>query len=194
MGGCGSTRWGWRSTRATTDEVLALDIRLLARHGVFTADHGDVVRRTISWTALGEERGQIGIEYAGATPQRITLHYCVHGPGEQTREVSKSIAVGRTACHFGDERVWFICPRCATRRAMLHAVGGVFQCRVCHDLAYRSTRESPSKRVRRDGGRLGQSAEAHPLGNVTRNLPPTFGAGPRTSAPELNRDAIRAYQ
>jgi hypothetical protein len=143
MGGYGSTRWGRRSTRATTDAVLALDIRLLARHGVFAADHGDVVRGTISWTVLGEERGRIGVAYAGATPQRITLHYCVHGPGGQTPEVTASIAVGRTACHFGGERVWFICPRCATRRAMLHAVGGVFQCRGCHDLAYASTREYP---------------------------------------------------
>jgi hypothetical protein len=142
MGGYGSTRWRWRSTRATTDQFLALDIRLLARHGFFTADHGDVVRGTISWTALGEERGQIGIEYAGATPQSITLHYRVHGSGEQTPDVTASIAVGRTACHFGGERVWFICPRCAMRRAMFHAVGGVFQCRGCHDLAYASTREN----------------------------------------------------
>jgi len=139
MGGYGSTRWGWRSTRATTDEVLALDIRLLARHGVFIVDYGDVVRGTISWTCLGEARGRIGVAYAGATPQRITLHYRVHGPGEP-RDVTASIAVGRTACHFGGERVWFICPSCDTRRAILHAVGGVFQCRECHDLTYASTR------------------------------------------------------
>jgi hypothetical protein len=142
MGGFGSTRWGWRSTRATTDEFLALDIRLLAQHGFFAAGYGDVIRGIISWTALGEERGQIGVEYAGATPQRITLHYCVHGLGEQMRDVTASIAVGRTACHFGGERVWFLCPSCGTRRALLHAIGGVFQCRGCHDLAYASTRET----------------------------------------------------
>src|SRR4051812_467987 len=105
MGGYGSTRWGWRSTRATTDAVLALDIRVLARHGFFTADHGDVVRGTISWTALGKERGRIGVAYAGATPQRITLHYLVHGPGEQMPKVTEPITVTRTACHFGGERV-----------------------------------------------------------------------------------------
>ena len=142
MGGYGSTRWGWRSTRATTDEVLALDIRLLAQHGYFIAKPGEKVQGTISWTSLGEERGRIGVEYAGATPQRITLHYCAYGLGEQTPEVTESIAVGRTACHFVGERVWFLCPSCGTRRAMLHAVGGVFQCRECHDLAYASTRET----------------------------------------------------
>ena len=101
MGGYGSTRWGWRSTRATTDEFLALDIRLLARRGYFTAEPGDVVRGTISWTAWARRAGRIGVEYAGATPQRITLQYCVHGPGEQMPDVTESIAVGRTACHFG---------------------------------------------------------------------------------------------
>ena len=70
---------------------------LLARHGFFTADQVTWSEAPISWTALGEERGRIGVEYAGAAPQRITLHYCVHGPGEQTRDVTESIAVDRTA-------------------------------------------------------------------------------------------------
>src|SRR6188472_1232360 len=120
MGGYGSTRWGWRSTRATTDTVLALDIRLLARHGFFTADRGDVVRGAISWISSGEETGRIGVEYAGANPQRITLHYLVHGPGGQMPKVTEPITLTRTACHFGGERVWFLCPSCGTRRAMLH--------------------------------------------------------------------------
>ncbi len=149
MGGYGSTRWGWRSTRATTDEVLALDIRLLARRGFFAANNGDVARSIISWTSWGEETGQIGVEYADANPQRLTLHYLAHFPGRQTWQATELIEVTRTNCRFGGERVWFVCPGCAARRAMLHAVGGVFRCRVCHHLAYRSTREPSVKRTRR---------------------------------------------
>src|SRR5215207_8028593 len=97
MGGYGSTRWGWRLTRATTDEFLALDIRVLARHGYFTAKHGDVARGTIFWTSLGEETGQIGVEYAGANPRRITFHYQLHVPGERTPKITEPIEVVRTA-------------------------------------------------------------------------------------------------
>jgi hypothetical protein len=162
MGGVGSTRWGWRSTRATTDTALALDVRVLARNGSFAAKHGDVARSIISWTSPCQESGQIGVEYVGTNPRRITLHYLVQIPGGQRRQVAEPIEVTRTHCHFGGQRVWFICPGCGARRALLHAVGGVFRCRVCHDLAYRSTRAPSVTRAKPDRHTRLRSADNEP--------------------------------
>jgi hypothetical protein len=41
-----------------------------------------------------------------------------------------------TACNFGGERPWFICPGagCSRRVAVLHAAGKHFLCRHCYDL------------------------------------------------------------
>ncbi len=47
---------------------------------------------------------------------------------------------------YGGACVWFTCPGCGSRRAVLFSAGGVFACRSCHDLAYSSTREDAHER------------------------------------------------
>ncbi len=143
MGGYGSTCWGWRSTRATTDEFLALDIRALARRGYFTAEPGEVATGIEAWSCDGEEVGRVGIHYRGDVPHVMILEYRVRRHDEDWRTIREQIGLDRTRCTFGGSRTWFVCPGCRKRRAVLICVGGVFQCRVCHDLAYRSTREEP---------------------------------------------------
>ena len=160
MGGYGSTRWGWRSTRATTDEFLALDVRALARRGYFAAKPGAVVTGIEAWICAGEEVGRVSVYYGGDVPHFMTLEYRVHRPDEEWHTIRERVGLERTPCTFGGTRPWFVCPGCGTRRAVLFCVGGVFRCRVCHDLAYRSMREPSGKRVRRDGGKLHRSAES----------------------------------
>ncbi len=151
MGGCGSTRWGWRATRATTDGHLALDVRLLTRRGYFAARPGEVAQGIEAWRGDGQELGRINVHYRGDDPQAVTLAYRVGRPREDWHTVRERIELEQTACHAGGERRWFLCPGCRARRAILYAVGGVFRCRTCHDLAYRSTREGAGDRARRRG-------------------------------------------
>jgi hypothetical protein len=158
MGGYGSTRWGWRSTRATTGEFLALDVRALARRGYFTTEPGAVVTGIEAWSYDGEEVGRVGVRYCRDDPHVITLEYRVRRPDEDGYTVQERVGLDRTRYTFGG-LPWFLCPGCGTRRAMLFCVGGLFRCRVCHDLAYRSTREPSAKRARRYGGKLHRSAE-----------------------------------
>jgi hypothetical protein len=49
-----------------------------------------------------------------------------------------------TACNFGGERPWFICPGagCGRRVAVLYGPGRYFLCRHCYDLVYESHREN----------------------------------------------------
>lgn len=48
------------------------------------------------------------------------------------------IELTRTKCHFGGERVWFLCPRCEGRIGVLYPV----VCRCCMKLSYQSEHES----------------------------------------------------
>jgi hypothetical protein len=162
MGGFGSTRWGWRTTRATTDGLLALDVRSLARYGYFAAGSGEVITGSEAWRYHGEEVGRIGVHYRGDDPQAVNLEYQAYRPGEAWQTIRERVELGRTPCTFGGARRWFICPGCGRRCALLYCVGGLFRCRHCHDLAYCSTRHPLSERARRypekEGQQLGSAA------------------------------------
>ena len=162
MGGYGSGRWGWARTRATTDGPLALDVRELARRGLFAAGPGCVAAGVVRWTRRGEAVGRIGVAYRGDEPGVVTLDYETRRPGEDGRRVREAIGLDRTACRLGGSRPWFRCPGCGERRAVLHSVEGLFRCRGCHDLAYGSTREPGWERARRRAGKLRAQLGAEP--------------------------------
>jgi len=54
-----------------------------------------------------------------------------------------------TACNFGGERTWFICPGagCGRRVAVLYGAGRYFLCRHCYELLYESQRENAMYRA-----------------------------------------------
>ena len=146
MGGVGSTRWGWRSTRATTDGVLALDVRVLTQRGYFAAGQGETATGIEIWDLRGEEVGRIGVVYCGYDPEVVTISYSATLPGGSWPQVHERILLERTACYYGGARRWFRCPGCDSRRAVLYCVGGIFRCRACQDLAYASTRKHSATR------------------------------------------------
>jgi hypothetical protein len=114
MGGYGSTRWGWRSTRATTDEFPALDVRALARRGYFSAGPGQVAEGIEVWSSQGSEVGRISVEFRGDDPHIITLEYQVRRPEEDWYAVQERVGLDRTPCALGGSRSWFVCPGCGT--------------------------------------------------------------------------------
>jgi hypothetical protein len=140
MGGYGSTRWGWRSTRATTDEFPALDVRALARRGYFSAGPGQVALGTETWCCDGKEVGRVDVIYRGDEVDAMTLEYVACQTNGNCQVLRERVGLDRTRCALGGSRPWFVCSGCRMRRAVLFCVHGVFRCRVCHDLAYRSTR------------------------------------------------------
>jgi hypothetical protein len=91
-------------------------------------------RRTFTWgdgSIIQAERAEDG--------RRLILHYSY---GD--RNVDLPIALTKSPCHLGGERLWFICPLevlgapCSRRVGTLFAVRGLFGCRHCHRLGYRS--------------------------------------------------------
>ncbi len=133
MGGIGSgQRWG--NGGPTCDGQIALDVRYLSRRGYLKRDAGGGV---LSW----HRRGQViaSVRYA-SEECGLSLFY---------DQCAERIAFAWTRCHLGSERIWFRCPGCATRVAILYHRAGRFRCRRCHGLTYLSQRKRPPERALR---------------------------------------------
>jgi hypothetical protein len=60
-------------------------------------------------------------------------------------QASLSIALAYTPCNFGGKQVWFVCPLCSKRVAILYEGPKSLSCRTCNRLKYRSQyMQSPS--------------------------------------------------
>jgi hypothetical protein len=134
MGGYGSTRWSTTVTRVSTEGLLRLDVRSLARAGALCPG----AAATVTW---GHGVG-ISIEVRPERPDWLQVEYVVREPSVPGRATREAIHMVTTTCHFGGSRVWFACPGCASRRAVLFCLWGWFRCGACHQLAYGSTRLS----------------------------------------------------
>ena len=173
MGGFGSGRsWRRRQARETTDPLPFLDVRYLARHGYLAAGPGREAVGTVAWSRRGQPCGNIVVRHRGDDPDALLLAYRTRRhAGEAWQPVRERVVLERTPCHYGGERVWFRCPGCGGRRAVLHSAGGRFRCRACHDLAYGSTREDRAGRMLRRAGAL-QRRLGNPVPESVWELPP----------------------
>jgi hypothetical protein len=139
MGGYGSTRWSTTVTRVSTERLLKLDVRALGRAGALKPG----VAAKVTW-GNGVE---LSLEVRPEWPDRLKVEYVVHEPRGSGRPMGEAIPLVTSACHFGGSRVWFACPGCASRCAVLFYLAGRFRCRSCHQLAYGSTRRSVNRRA-----------------------------------------------
>jgi hypothetical protein len=116
------------TTRFTVEEVAKVDVRYLARHGMIDPGY----RGTLSWWRGDRKTGSIGV---GGHGTEIELVYQWRG-----EHVEQAIQLDGTECHLGGERVWFLCPWCGRRCAILYGPGKEFACRLCYRLNYDSQR------------------------------------------------------
>lgn len=147
LGGTGSGNWYRASKKTTTGECHGVDVRYLYRHGLLKPGGWFSLR----WSRGEREAGSIGGNVEGAgRPERVILSYRSRsGPGSEWEEVQESISLTWTACNFGGERPWFICPGagCGRRVAVLYGPGKYFLCRHCYDLTYESQLENAMHRA-----------------------------------------------
>ena len=149
MGGFGSGRRPY-TDRPTCEELPALDVRVLVRHGLTMAG----TRAEVEWTCQGQRIGTARID--GGDSQ-ITVSYRFGAPGASQSQHVERISLTCTTPGYGGHQAWFVCPACSRRRAILY-LRGEFRCRDCHGLAYQSQRwgkvERLVQRTKRIGGRL----------------------------------------
>lgn len=143
MGGFGSGRkWGKR----TVDDRRSLDVRRLVRDGYLKSG----MAFTWQWFRRGELVSSINLSVQS---DRVWLTYQHQERGGEWQDMHYSVALDRTPCHLGGERVWWRCParNCGRRVAVLYA-GEVFACRHCQKLAYPCQRETYDDRAARRAG------------------------------------------
>jgi hypothetical protein len=116
------------ATHRVCEDHQRLSIGDLARGGLLTGSG------TLTWS------GGSGVAIDGSD-DHIKLTYAVDG-----KKVQERISISKTPVHLGGRRSWFVCPGCDRRIAALYFAGS-FRCRHCHDLRYRSQRETPRHRA-----------------------------------------------
>jgi hypothetical protein len=162
MGGVGSGNWYRFDKKTTADECQSVDVRYLHREGLLTPGHWFSLR----WSRANRETGSIRCTVMGnEKAERVILTYRHRsGPSGEWKEVREPVELAWTACNFGRERPWFICPGsgCGRRVALLYGPGRYFLCRHCYDLVYESQRENGVYRALHKAQaireRLGESA------------------------------------
>ena len=66
----------------------------------------------------------------------LMLDYRHRGTGSEWQPVKQRIDYDRTSCNYGGHRLWFFCPRCNKRVAVLYCEDALFYCRRCYDIPY----------------------------------------------------------
>jgi hypothetical protein len=169
MGGEVSGNWYRFDKKTTTGECRSVDVRYLHREGLLKSGRWFTLRSLRS----GRETGSIqGVVSVGDLPDQVTLLYRHRrGLGGEWEDVREPVELAWTACNFGGQRPWFICPGadCGRRVAVLYGPGKYFLCRHCYNLVYESQRENEMHRALRRAQaireRLGGSA------NMTKPFP-----------------------
>ena len=138
---------GRSSGKDTTEGMLALDVRRLQRDGRLTPGSFGW-----SWTRNGETRATINLSVQFDS---VILDYRQRQHGGEWEEMKYPVYLTWTACNYGGQRAWWLCPirGCGRRVAVLYG-GSVFACRHCHRLVYQSQREAPDGRGRLRAGKL----------------------------------------
>ena len=136
--------------RYTTNEQPSIDVRDLARLGMFDSPCGLQHFQSRSLGKFSIAVDSFGVNIEGAN-------------------WSQHIGITRTPCRLGGDQPWFVCPKCRGRAAILYCRGR-FACRTCHRLYYESQRtrgrSSPLTKLQRIRRRLGGS------GNLLEPFPP----------------------
>jgi len=139
----GAGRPGWHRK---AEASLSLDVRRLARM--------DCLRPGTSygWTwrdGYGDVVGNARITVPDTC--RVLLSYRWTPYGGESQHVCCNVPLCRTPCNYGASRVWFRCPGCHRRCALIYfgAPGGQYGCRRCARVAYTSQSESLIDRLYR---------------------------------------------
>jgi hypothetical protein len=148
MGGEGSGGWYRFNKKTTVEECRSLDVRRLHREeGLLRPGW----LFSWSWSRSGRETASIGglVEGEDRAERVVLLFRHRRGLGGEWEDVQQSVTLYWTACNFGGERPWFICPGagCGRRVALLYGPGRYFLCRHCYGLTYQSQRDNKMYRA-----------------------------------------------
>lgn len=105
----------------------------------------------IGWKQGSQPFGEAGMVLFD---QRLHIVYRKRSDGEaQWQDVHEVVELSYTEPHFGGKRLWFLCPHCGRRVAVLYC-SDVVACRKCQHLSYRTEREDAIDRLRSKAAKI----------------------------------------
>jgi hypothetical protein len=93
----------------------------------------------LHWAQNGKPDGNVGYQ---CYDQYLILDYRFRRNDDDWQPVKQTILIKRTPCNYGKSRLWFECPGCNYRCAILYGADVLFLCRKCYRLPYRSQMQS----------------------------------------------------
>ena len=141
MGGSGSGRHWHDNAKDTTSSYCSIDVRHLKREGLLSPNQ--------SFDPALTHNGKITEFFQiCAALDRVVLTYSYRNRMGNWKSKNFQISLDWTSCHLGGERPWFLCPAhgCDRRVAILYG-SGIFACRNCYQLVYRSQRQTDYDRA-----------------------------------------------
>lgn len=152
MGGWESGRIFWfGSTRRVAESSCPLDIRKLKRDGLLRP--GCWI--TSKWSRNGTVQASIE---AIVHDDQLVLKYTYR----KTENVVLPVPFSWTRCNFGGKRIWFLCPFCGRRCAVIYSIGKYFGCRICGNVAYQTQNETWRDRLFTKADKLREKIGADP--------------------------------
>ena len=103
MGGFGSTRWNWISTKHTVESTRSLDINRLNRAGCLRPGYGG----DCQWMRDGKPIASIQLR---CDSDLLRLLYRRRQRRRDWQDIEQSTSVIWTPCQFGGARPYFVCP------------------------------------------------------------------------------------
>jgi hypothetical protein len=123
---------GWQMTKPRSVSFFEIGVRELKRDGCLVPGSRSKCTEHVN----GRQRSRCEVI---ASRNHVDLAHC----GNRL-----SVKLTTTAVHPGRARVWFLCPQCDRRAAILY--GSPFACRTCRRIAYECQREDTrARRIRR---------------------------------------------
>lgn len=128
---------GRPASRPRAESYRALDIRRMAKAGCIKPHRG------FSWQWSNQDGEKVASVDCKVSSEgnALTVAYNWKRPYETGWQASeKRITLNVTPCHYGGQRLWFLCPFCNRRAALLHIMGASLRCPRCARISYASQR------------------------------------------------------
>jgi hypothetical protein len=150
MGGRGSGTWIRADHREYLDDHIRIDVQRWAREGLL------VNGRTFTWEWLYNHEVTNRISVAVGEDHLVLRYRHIDLVRHRQRDIEQKVQLVREPCHLGGTRLYVACPSCSRRALKLHLFDGMFVCRTCCALPYRSQSETDRDRAMRKARRLGR--------------------------------------
>ena len=144
MGGIGSGTWLRLNAKATTEQLLALDVNSLARDGILRVGMAGL----LYWLDAGTGKRLASAFYSTWSSENDIRMFEISYRWNACQTIKSQIRLQSTSPTFSGARWWFTCPlssggiSCSRRVVKLYVREGMFGCRHCHDLTYSSCQQS----------------------------------------------------